>query len=599
MTQRHIFVLLLCAMLLLVSGCEQMSVAEQERVQGLATLEASTPSATPTNTATPEPSATPTLTPTEGPTPTPTITPLPSPTSLPPTPTPNPALAKFSFCNQTAGNINGGRFSAAISAISTTVEPAFERLTLTLDVPGDSVIPAAQVRCLSALNDAALRGDIGANTEGYVLIMDLPGWLHDERFRTSVARATATLSGTQVIKSLSFRYDENDAAGASIVLPVQQPRSFRIELADNPRRLILDVAKTSTINASSDMLSVPTGNGAAPGEPLFYVQDNDVWKLSNGKAANLTNSPEAEIDLAVDRANDRVAFCRAAPGADPNDVLATSSLWTMTLDGGSIAELAAVGRSCAGPVFSPDGSTIAFTVNEGTSNPARLSIYTVPAAGGNPQRVTPPTDEWSRFAPQWVGNNKLVYAALSEDGRSTLFLNDGQQERDIGAELVVGNRYQSLGRPYVAPNGAAIAVEGQRASEPGTDLVILDNSGKETATIGDNYSNRPLTWGTDGTLYYLTSACASDAVLDYTLHARASGGDDRIIAAGTTLGGYGSFAATTNGLAYVALERMPPASEVPQMVNRASPGALWFWDVSGGTRTKLVESKSAITALEP
>lgn len=595
MTQRHVFVLLLCAMLLIMTGCEQTSVAEQERVQGLATLEASTPSATPTNTATPEP---PTPTPTQGPTPTPTITPLPSPTALPPTPTPNPALAKFSFCNQTAGNINGGRFSAAVSAISTTVEPAFERLTLTLDVPSDSVAPAAQVRCLSALNDAALRGDIGANTEGYVLIMDLPGWLHDERFRTSVATATAPLSGTQIIKSLSFRYDENAAAGASIVLPIQQPRSFRVELADNPRRLILDVAKTSTINASSDMLSVPAGNGAAPNAPLFYVQDNDVWKLSDGRTVNLTSSSEAETDLAVDRANGRVAFCRAEPGADPNDVLATSSLWTMTQNGGSIAELAAAGRSCAEPAFSPDGSTIAFTVNEGTSNPARLSIYTVPAAGGSAQLVTSPSDEWSRFAPQWVGNNKLVYAALSEDGRSTIFLNDGQQERDIGADLVVGDRYQSLGRPYVAPNGGAIAVEGLRASKPGADLVILDGNGKETATIGDNYWNRPLTWGADGTLYYLTSACASGVVLDYALHARASGGDDRIIAAGTTLGGFGPFAATNNGLAYVTLDRMPPATDTLQGVNRAGAGALWFWDVSGGNRARQVDAKSAITALK-
>lgn len=597
MTHRHAFVLLLCAMLLIVAGCEQTSVAEQERVQGLATLEASTPSATPTNTATPEPSATPTATPTEGPTPTPTITPLPSPTPLPPTPTPNPALAKFSFCNQTAGNINGGRFSAKISAISTTVEPAFERLTLTLDVAGDSVAPAAQVRCLSALNDAALRGDIGANTAGYLLIMDLPGWLHDDRFRTSVATSTTTLSGTEVLKSLSFRYDQNAAAGASIVLPIQEPRSFHVELAENPARLVLDVAKTATINASSDMLRAPAGNGAAPGEPLFYVQDYDVWKFADGKATNLTNSPEAETDLAVDRAHGRVAFCRAEPGADPGDVLAASALWTMTQNGGSIGELAAAGRSCAEPVFSPDGSTIAFTVNEGTSNPPRLSIYTVPVAGGEAQRITPPSDEWSRFAPQWLDNQRLVYSATAEDGRSTMFMYDGKQERDIGADLVVGDRYTALGRPYVAPNGAAIAVEAIRVGKPGADLVLLDGNGKETATIGDNYWNRPLTWGADGTLYYLTSACASDAVLDYTLHARARGGADQMIAAGTTLGSFGAFATTSNGLAYVALDRMPPGTGAPQVIDVSSPGALWFWNTADGSRAKLVETKNAVTAL--
>lgn len=598
MTYRHALGLLLCCFVLITAGCEQVSVAEQERVQGLATLQAGTPSATPTFTATPVPSATPTPTPTQGPTPTPSVTPLPSPTPLPPTPTPNPALANFSFCNQTAGNLAGGRFSARVTGITTTVEPAFERLTLNLDVPRDSAAPAALVRCVSAANDAAEQGTL-ATGDGYVLLIDMPGWLHDDLFRASVATTTTTLSGTQVLKSASYRFDPNASAGATLAMPLEQPRAFRVELASDPTRLIIDVAKTSTLNESSDMLRTPLGNATAPPAPLWYIQGGDVWKLDAGQAINLTNSSEAETDLAVDRNSGLVAFCRAQRGADVEDAFAASTLWTMTVNGGSISELAAAGRSCAAPTFSPDGSTIAFTVNEGTSTPSRLNIYTVPAAGGRAIRVTPADDEWSRFGPQWVDDSRLVYAAVAEDGRSTLFFNDGRQELDIGAELVVGTRYQALGPPHVAPGGSLIAVEALRESAAGADLVLLDANGTEQAAIGDNFWNRPVAWGADGTLYYLSSACASSAVLDYSLHARSASGDDRVIATGVTLGGFGAFSAVDGGLTYVALERALPAPLGMPAIDRSSPSVLWFWDVAAGNRATQVEASSAITNLAP
>src|SRR5262249_29651861 len=125
-----------------------------------------------------------------------------------------------------------------------------------------------------------------------------------------------------------------------------------------------------------------------------------------------------------------------------------------------------------------------------------------------------------RFGPQWLGNDQLIYAATAEDGRSTLFLHGSDaQETDIGAALVLGNRYRALGRPLVAPDGSMIAVEGLRANASGADLVLLDAKGAELNTIGGSYWSRPLAWNADGTLFYLNSACASDVALDYSLHA--------------------------------------------------------------------------------
>jgi Tol biopolymer transport system component len=596
---------LLCALLLLVAGCEQTSIAEQEQIRNAQTLQASTPSATPTATDTPTATSTSTSTPTVGPSPTATETPVPSPTPLPPTATPNPALAGFSLCNQAAGDVAAGRFSAQVTGISTTVEAAFEQVVITLDVPADSAQPSAVARCLDVSGEVA---EVGQPSIGspFAIQLDLPGWLHDDSFGASVLTPTVTLSGTTVLTSLVYRYDRGADAGAMLAFGVDEPLPFRLALETNPYRLVLDVAKTSPIGPSSDLLTLPASTGARPDAPLHYLQDGDIWLVEGGQERNLTEQARdgqyGDVTaLAVSPATGRVAFCAAAPGADADDALAPGALWTMDGDGQDQRLLAAPGRSCTDPAFSPSGELIAFAVDETGAVPPRLSIYTIAAESDEAEeRVTAAQDEWSRFAPQWLDEERLVYAAVAEDTRSTLFLRDASgAEQDIGAELTRGDRYRALGRPLVAPDGSAIAVEGLRATAAGADLLLLDSNGQELQSqspIGGAYWVRPVAWSPDGSLYYLSAECASDAALSYTLRARAPAGQDRTVAAGSTAGGFGDFIATEGGLAYVALESVP-GTRGPLRVVRNAPSALWFWDIAGGGRERLVDSETAITGL--
>jgi hypothetical protein len=600
MRRHHALGLLLGFLLLLAAGCEQQSIAEQEQIRSRQTLEASTPSATPSPTITPTSTPTNTPTPTLGPSPTPTptlpptITPVPTPSPLPPTATPNPALADFSLCTQTAGNLDDGRFSARVASITTTVEPAFERLTIELAVPGDSARPHATARCVAAVDDPASNG-----ASGYVLLVNLDGWLHDDAFRASPISQTQALSGTTVIKRLAYRFDPNATVGATLVIGLERPLPFRTILDPRTNQLIIEVAKTTPIGPSSDMLSLPNGL-AQPDAPIYYLQDGDIWRYTGGKATNLTSSPEAETALAFSPAAGLVAFCRAAPGAAPDDLLAPSTLWTMKDDGSEPAELAAVGRACADPTFSLDGKMIAFAVDESGATPPRYTIWVAPSAGGDPLRLTPEDDEWSRFAPQWLAGNRLVYAATAEDGRSTLFLYRPEgQEQDIGADLVVGDRYRALGRPLAAPDGSMVAVEGLRATKEGADLVLLDANGAEVATIGDGYWTRALAWGADDTLFSMTTKCASTAAQSYAISARPKSGDSRLIASGDTLGGFGAFSASGKGLAYVALAHAPDGPRGALAIDRASDSTLWFWDLGGRGRAKLVEAPDAIGGLAP
>jgi hypothetical protein len=607
MTRHHTLGLLLALTLLLVAGCEQQSIAEQEQIRSRQTLEASTPSITPTPTITPTAMATPTLTHTPGPTPTitptspPTDTPAPTPTALPPTATPNPALVNFSLCTQTAGDVAGGRFSARITGITTTVQPAFERLTIGLDVPGDSAAPHAVARCVSAADDQAAGGK-------YRLLIELDGWLHDDAFLTSAVSETRTLSGTTVLKRLNYRFDSNAASGATLALELEQPQPFRLSFVDKPARFVLEVAKSAAIGPSNDLLTHASGS-AKPNAPLFYIQSGDVWSYDGGQAKNLTKSPEAETALAFSSASNLLAFCRSAPGAAPSDMLAPGTLWTMKVDGSDLVEAAAPGYSCADPTFSTDGKTIAFAVADSAAVPLRYVIWRVSADGGDAERLTPGGDEWSRTGPQWLGEDRLIYAAAAEDGRSTLFVHgaDGS-ELDVGATLLVASgasnsstpRYSGFGRPLVAPDGSLIAVEAWRVDKPGADMVLLDDKGAEVPTTGDGYWSRPLAWNADGTLFYLETRCASTVAQSYTLHARAKSGDDRLIGAGDTLGGLGAFSASGSGLAYVTLAHAPASPRGPLQVDMASASALWFWDIDGsGGRAKLAEANTAIGSLAP
>jgi hypothetical protein len=620
MTRIRIVLWLVSCLALALSACGPLSIAEQERIRDLQTVEASTPTATPlppTDTPVP-PSPTPTATP--GPTATPvppTATPVPSPTPLPPTPTPNPALAQFSLCNQSAGDPTGGRFSMRVTAITTTVDVFFERLEVALDVPADSAQPHAFARCRPAPAAPQTVGEVEV-AGAYLIEVQFDGWLRDEAFRASLAAPTVPLSGTQVMRAAAFRIPPGATTGATLVIGVDQPLPFRLRLEDNPLRLIIDVATSGPVSQASDLLRMPTGVTPAPTTPIFYLADGDIWRLSNGTAENLTERVRAgqfgDVTALTARADQRViAFCATAPGAIAADVTAASTLWVLELDSGAVRQLTPPprGRSCADPAMSPDGTTIAYAVDESGVSPSQLRIFSVQVFPGAPAvALTPSGDEWSRYAPQWLDDARIVYAATAEDGRQTLFLREPDgTELDIGMGLLVSGiggqrsaRYRGFGRMLADPNGSAIAVEALRIDRPGADLLILNPTGAEIerlSPIAAGFWNRPVGWSADGALYYLSTACASGAVFEYTLHTRTLDGADRVIAAGIAPGDLGVFAVRRNALAYVTFDRLPEGPGGPLRVDPDAPSALWYWDLAGNARVRLLETNRAITDLAP
>lgn len=556
------FALFAAALALVLSGCEIAPVGQSEEIANVQTVLAGTPSATPSPTITNTPAPTATHTPTVGPSPTATNTPIPSPTPLPPTPTPNPALLGFSFCDQQAGAA-GGRFSARAAEVTASGTPAYEQVVVRFELAEGSAPLGANVSCLSAADFAAQSG-VSDLPGAFALRVGLPGWLRDQAFSSSAISGTLSFTGTRTVTGARLIPGDDPDAGAALVIGLTEALPFRLSVERNPTRLVIAVARNSPLVGSSDPLRLEEGSPELAA-PLFTIFDGEIWRVERGGgdggpgltpgaagAENLTNSPETETALAVSPDRSTVAFCRAAPGLDPADaeLPVPSSLWAMDVDGSNPRQIAQVGVSCADPAFSPDGDTIAFAVDETGATPIQRTIYTVPAAGGRPTRLLEGVDEWSRFAPQWLEDGTLVYAAGAPDGRSTLFLRSGAGVvSDIGAEILVrdgGASYSAVGRPLAAPDGSRLAVELIRDGGLGADLAILDSGGALLELIGAQRTIQPTpTPSPTGTATSAATAAATGTVATAGATAQTTGATGTPAATANATGSPAATARTT------------------------------------------------------
>src|ERR1700754_2490587 len=89
-----------------------------------------------------------------------------------------------------------------------------------------------------------------------------------------------------------------------------------------------------------------------------------------------------------------------------------NDLWIVPKEGGKALHLSSPAGVEGYPKFSPDGNTIAYTANYDGNN----SIYTIPAFGGIPSRLTwfGPTE---RVVDWYPDGKRLLFASGRESGR--------------------------------------------------------------------------------------------------------------------------------------------------------------------------------------
>ena len=151
-----------------------------------------------------------------------------------------------------------------------------------------------------------------------------------------------------------------------------------------------------------------TGAVFSPGsDRLAFESEGDIWivRLRDGQATRVT------VNGAQDRAatwspdGRRLAFVSNRGGR--------SEIWTTSAEGErhGLVRLTSDGMTKDDPQWSPDGGTVVYAA-KGPLDFYSQGVFTVPAAGGAPRRLTP-EDEFDHSRARW-----------SPDGRRLAFLSD-------------------------------------------------------------------------------------------------------------------------------------------------------------------------------
>jgi len=128
------------------------------------------------------------------------------------------------------------------------------------------------------------------------------------------------------------------------------------------------------------------------------------------------------------------------PSLSQNSVafLYADDIWTVSRSGGEAQRLTSTGSVVLGPVFSPDGSQIAYTAHNSGSG---YDVYTIPSAGGIPHRIT-----WHPSGPGVV--------AWTPDGKDILVASEMSSPRHYGRLFLAHADGSGIPEPLPLPSGS-------------------------------------------------------------------------------------------------------------------------------------------------
>ncbi len=222
--------------------------------------------------------------------------------------------------------------------------------------------------------------------------------------------------------------------------------------------------------------------------------------LSIGTMTHVTRDPGVEIDPALSPDGRTLAYVAGPPGR--------RRLYVRQIDGGRPIALTDLGvaESQRRPDWSPDGTRIVFQAGQqgmGVRPAVRTGrLYTIPALGGTPALLLPPSQDGIAFTPSWSPDGtQVAYAA--EDGIYVIAAQPG------GAPKRIMKSEQSVHSPRWSPDGHRLVyVRGGAYFALGEDMlgntetsairvVTVATGVDQTVTSGESLDTSPA-WTADG-----------------------------------------------------------------------------------------------------
>ena len=265
-----------------------------------------------------------------------------------------------------------------------------------------------------------------------------------------------------------------------------------------------------TVNADgSGRAEVLTGEGTRTdsarvspnGALIAYSRGLDLWVagIAGGAPQRVTTGQNNDQNAAFSPDGTKLVFRRV--GED--------DLFVVGLDGTGLRNL--TGDGGAGqeyePDWSPDGTRIAYQRDESAG---QASIYVIPAAGGSPanltpERPTPPTCETSHYdrssEPVWSPDGSRIAFTGSSVCRGT----ESQYGKDIwvmgpdggGKTNLVANDGPSEYEPHWSPDGTRIAFLSDQddVEGPGDVYTMLPDGSGRTKVVDREVKGGEIDWG--------------------------------------------------------------------------------------------------------
>ena len=179
----------------------------------------------------------------------------------------------------------------------------------------------------------------------------------------------------------------------------------------------------------------------APGKPLERVA------ASSSHEGDPHFSPDGRrIAFASGRSGEFAIWVAAADGSDPRQLTSHQWIWQ------------------GSPNWSPDGRTIAFDAYDPDGH---VHVWTIPAEGGTPRRITKPTGD--QTVPTWSRDGKWIYFSEARDGG-----------RDIWRVPATGGPAEQLTRTgtgflaYETADGASLLYQPKYGDSP---LLVMPLTG--------------------------------------------------------------------------------------------------------------------------
>jgi Tol biopolymer transport system component/DNA-binding winged helix-turn-helix (wHTH) protein len=325
--------------------------------------------------------------------------------------------------------------------------------------------------------------------------------LHDDSEHPRLLQTVAG-RGYRLLASVSTG-DENtdEQAAPQIPLPSPLPPStppastgLAVHWQENPQRTSPQKRWTTAATVAALVMLLAIGCLA-----LFLWFRRHTTSPSRTTWVQITNFPDSATSPALSPDGRMIAFIRG-----PETFVTPGQIYVKMLPDGQPVQLTHDNSPKMAPVFSPDGSRIAYTA---TDRSAGWNTWVVPVLGGEPQELLP-----NAAALTWADRQHVVFSQMFSEIKSGLMgiataTESRSGERNVYLPTNIGGMAH---RSWVSPDGKRILVsEMDRLGWLGCRVLPFDGSASGE-TVGPKESRCTYAaWSPDGKTVYF-SADAGD-----------------------------------------------------------------------------------------